>query len=266
MFAAVRFYDATLTAGLWQQGHRLPAERRRALAQHLDSGRVDYLEVAVWDPNAQRLTWMVEGHSWRYARPVVRVPLDGSPEANGARVRAALQAETPVVAVQISAAAEPEAWAPALQALAAAGREVIAVLEDFVEVHRRAGARVWQPVAAAVEAGAQGVTLGDATGQALPWEMATLMHEAVRRFPETVLGVRSGNANACADDNTLAAVRQGARLVHGTLHGHGQGQGFADLTHVRAALFRENGAFHDDADTLRALWEVGQTLDHWLYA
>ncbi len=265
MPAAVRFYDATLTAGLWQQGHRLSVERRHALARELDAGRVDYMEIAAWEGD-QGVAWMVTDLRPRHARAAVRVPLTADAQANAARVDAALRTDLPVLTLHIPAGAETTAWQAAVQRGRAAGREVLVVFVDFYRQHQAAPAAAWEGVRAAVDAGAAAVTLGDAAGEALPWEMSALMHAAVRRFPAAVLGVHSGNANACADENALVAVRQGARLVHGTLHGHGQGQGFADLTHIRAVLFRERDSAHDDADTLRHLWETGQTLDRWLYA
>ncbi len=266
MSATVRFYDATLTRGLGQPGRALSPSQRQALARELDAGRVDYIEVAWWDASADRVAWTVTGLRPRHARPAMQVPLGSDAAANARRVQAAREADVPVLTLHIPAAVAPGAWRAALEQARAAQVEVLVVLEDFYRFQQQHPAAAWERVQAALQAGAHAVTLDDARGEALPWEMALLMHAAVRRFPAAVLGVSGGNANACADDNALVAVRQGARLVHGTLHGLGRGQGYADLGHVRATLFRERGPARDDEQTLRVLWEAGQTLDHWLYA
>jgi len=266
MPTTVRFYDATLTAGLWQQGHRLSPARRAALARELDAGRVDYMEIALLDAATGQTVWMVDGFRPRHAKPTMRVPLGSEAASNAQRTAHALRTTLPVLAFHLPTTAPPAAWQTAIQQARAAQREVLVVFVDFFHAHRQAPNTAWTHARVALESGASAITLGDARGEALPWEMSDLVYMAVRRFPDAVVGVHSNNANACADDNALVAVRQGARLVHGTLHGHGHGRGFADLTHIRAVLFREAGPAHDDAAILRHLWETGQTLDQWLYA
>ncbi len=266
MTTPVQFYDATLTAGLWRQGHHLPLARRQTLARHLDAGQVDYLEITFWDPERAAWVWMVEEtFTPQHARASAYVPLSADAATNQDRIQAFLATALGAVTLGVPTAASATVWRASVQQVQEAGRRALVLLHDFYRQQRRDPTSAWAAFDAARQAGATAITLADEYGEALPWEMSTLVYRARRRAPAALLGVWSGNANACADDNALVAVQQGARLIYGTLHGHGQGRGFADLTHVRATLFREAGAQRAESTALRHLWETGQTLDRWLY-
>ncbi len=271
MSPVVRFYDATLTEG--PANGDLAMEQRQALARELDQSHVDFIETGMtWSASGRpRQYHAVEHFRPRYAQVAHQVRLEPGVDAV-ALVQAALQARTPVLTLQGPLEAAPQhreayrqAWAQSVNLAREHGRYVIVKFTDFYPTYPQDPQWARDMLATVWEAGADVLTLGDAQGSSLPWQVATITHEVRRRFPQTPLGFWMANANACADDNALSAVAQGATLIHGTLHGYGNGhQGYTDLACVGAALWRQHQARFSPQD-LEHLWDWSEQLHQWLY-
>ena len=274
MNGRIRFYDATLTEGPGRE--RLTSEQRIQLARELDASHVDFVEigmVVIQNGHIHAQT-LVEGFQPQHAQTAYQVVL--APDAEGPFSRVltpALQSEAPVITLRgplepWEAARREEHRRYLVQAVAAvkrAGRMAIFKAVDFFALYRRDPSTTWDVLSALWDAGVDILTLGDETGRSLPWEVATATHEVRRRFPKLPLGFWMANVNACADDNALSAVAQGASLIHGTLHGYGQNQGYTDLACVGAALWRQRQAVLTSQD-LEHLWDWSEILHKWLYA
>lgn len=274
MNGRIRFYDATLTEGLGRE--RLTPEQRTQLARELDASHVDFVEIGMvvaHNGHLETLT-MVEGFHPQHARAAYQVVL--SPEGGEMPARIldpALASEAPVITLR--GPLEPRDptqrhehrryLVTAVSTAKQAGRTVIFKAEDFFALFRRDPASTWDVLSALWDADVDVLTLGDAAGRSLPWEVATATHEVRRRFPQWPLGFWMANVNACADDNALSAVAQGVSLIHGTLHGYGQNQGYTDLACVGAALWRQRQAVLTSQD-LEHLWDWSEILHQWLYA
>jgi isopropylmalate/homocitrate/citramalate synthase len=100
----------------------------------------------------------------------------------------------------------------------------------------------------AVEAGAEEVVVVDTLGIATP-EVVAMLVERVRDWlgPGVPVHFHGHNDFGLATANAVAAVRAGARWIHGTVNGMGERAGNANLGEVALAL--------------RALWGVETALD-----
>jgi isopropylmalate/homocitrate/citramalate synthase len=100
----------------------------------------------------------------------------------------------------------------------------------------------------AVEAGAEEVVVVDTLGIATP-EVVAMLVERIRAWlgPDVPIHFHGHNDFGLATANAVAAVRAGARWIHGTVNGMGERAGNANLGEVALAL--------------RALWGVETALD-----
>lgn len=110
------------------------------------------------------------------------------------------------------------------------GREVIYTAEHFFDGFRADREYALANLHAAVESGADILSLGDSNGASLP----DLVEEGVRAAAEVaggrVLGLHLHNDLGLALANTLAGLKAGARHVQATVNGYGARTGITDLT------------------------------------
>lgn len=93
---------------------------------------------------------------------------------------------------------------------------------------------------AAEEAGADCLVLCDTNGGTLPFELAGVVSEVTDKV-KAPLGIHAHNDSETAVANTLAAVREGVRHVHGTINGFGERCGNANLCSIIPALTLKMG-------------------------
>jgi 2-isopropylmalate synthase len=119
------------------------------------------------------------------------------------------------------------------------GKEVIYDAEHFFDGFKANPEYALATLQAAILGGATSVVLCDTNGGCLPWEI----EEAVQTVRSEVLGVPLSAANIALGihahndsetgvANTLAAVRQGATHVQGTINGYGERCGNANLVSI----------------------------------
>ena len=113
--------------------------------------------------------------------------------------------------------------------------EVVYDAEHFFDGFRANPDYALQTLAAAVAAGAHWLVLCDTNGGTLPEGVAAAVAEVVRAFSVPV-GIHTHNDGELAVANTLAAIRQGATQVQGTINGIGERCGNVDLCSVVANL------------------------------
>ena len=105
----------------------------------------------------------------------------------------------------------------------------------FDALPRRPRVRAALP-AAALEAGAENVTLCDTNGSSLPPQVAEATARVVAEVGGERVGIHTHNDAECGVANSLAAVEQGASLVQGTMNGIGERCGNANLVSILPAL------------------------------
>jgi 2-isopropylmalate synthase len=137
------------------------------------------------------------------------------------------------------------------------GRRVIYDAEHFFDGWRDDGAYALECLAAAVEAGAENVTLCDTNGSSLPGQIAEATVAVASALGERAqIGIHTHNDAECAVANSLAAVEAGARLVQGTMNGYGERCGNANLVSILPALQLKLGYEVVDPERLRLLTDT----------
>jgi len=114
---------------------------------------------------------------------------------------------------------------------------------------------------AAIEGGAKIISLCDTNGSSLPDQVAEATADSVARFGDAVeWGIHTHNDAECGVANALAAVREGARVVQGTINGYGERCGNANLVSIIPALELKMGFETIGAERLTQLSSVAQEV------
>jgi 2-isopropylmalate synthase len=124
--------------------------------------------------------------------------------------------------------------------LRAEGRRVIYDAEHFFDGHRLNPEFALKTIEAAQEGGAELIALCDTNGGSLPERIAGGV-QAARQALKVPVGIHCHNDCDVATANSLAAVRQGAVQVQGTINGVGERCGNVDLISVIANLALKEG-------------------------
>ena len=100
--------------------------------------------------------------------------------------------------------------------------------EHFFDGYRADPGYALETLRAAVRGGAETVVLCDTNGGSLPWDVTSVVRSVKAELGHP-LGIHTHNDGECAVANTLAAVREGAVQVQGTINGYGERCGNANL-------------------------------------
>src|SRR6202012_5273318 len=129
--------------------------------------------------------------------------------------------------------------------------------EHFFDSYREDPGYALSCLEAAIDAGAENVTLCDTNGASLPVQVAAATEVVVSRFGDRAeVGIHTHDDAGCAVANSLAAVDAGARMVQGTMNGYGERCGNANLTTILPALQLKMGFDVVPAEKLEALTET----------
>jgi len=149
------------------------------------------------------------------------------------------------------------------------GKRVLYDAEHFFDAWREDGSYALECLRAAVEGGAENVTLCDTNGSSLPHEVeqATAAAVAALRGDDSgdgdrlSVGIHTHNDAECAVANSVAAVEAGATLVQGTANGYGERCGNANLFSVLPALQLKLGIECVPGERLARLTETAHLID-----
>jgi 2-isopropylmalate synthase len=111
------------------------------------------------------------------------------------------------------------------------GLEVLFDAEHFFDGYKENPKYAVRTIEAAAQGGADWVVLCDTNGGTMPHEVSSIVRD-VRENVGVPMGIHAHNDCECAVANTLAAVREGASMVHGTVNGYGERCGNANLCSV----------------------------------
>jgi 2-isopropylmalate synthase len=121
--------------------------------------------------------------------------------------------------------------------LVAAGKRVVYDAEHFFEGWRDDSGYALECLRAAVDAGAETVSLCDTNGASLPGQVADATRAVVTELGDRVrVGIHPHDDTGCGVANALVAVDAGATQVQGTMNGVGERTGNANLTTIIANL------------------------------
>lgn len=244
-------YDTTLRDGAQCEGLSLSLEDKLRIARQLDSLGIPFIEGG-WpgaNPKDVQFFWRLKEQPLTQAEVVAfcstRRP--GTTAANDEMLQAILSAGTRWVTLF------GKSWdLHVIESLKTTLEENLAMIRDTIEYLRSQGRRViydaehWfdgykhnrnyaiKTLEVAVDAGAEWLVLCDTNGGTLPHEVSQVVGEVLEalgtnREKSLQLGIHTHNDSGVAVANALAAVREGVRMVQGTINGYGERCGNADL-------------------------------------
>ena len=247
--AEVGFYDTTLRDGEQTVGVVLDPEQKLEIARGLADAGVERIEAGF--PR-------VSQDDWEAVRLIVEADLPAEIWGFSRAVRADVEAlvelgveasviESPISDLKLGAlGVSREAMLKRIrEAVSYAAENGITVAYFGVDSTRADPSFFDEAYRAGVEAGAAEVVVVDTIGVATPESV----HELVARASELGVPVHFHGHNdfGLATANAIAAIRAGARWIHGTINGMGERAGNANIGEVALAL--------------RALWGVETKLD-----
>ncbi|WP_445300906.1 citramalate synthase [Microcoleus sp. BR0-C5] len=244
-------YDTTLRDGAQCEGLSLSLEDKLRIARQLDSLGIPFIEGG-WpgaNPKDVQFFWRLKEQPLTQAEVVAfcstRRP--GTTAANDEMLQAILSAGTRWVTLF------GKSWdLHVIESLKTTLEENLAMIRDTIEYLRIQGRRViydaehWfdgykhnpdyaiKTLEAAADAGAEWLVLCDTNGGTLPHEVGQVVRDVLaalgtNREVPVQLGIHTHNDSGVAVANALAAVREGVRMVQGTINGYGERCGNADL-------------------------------------
>lgn len=266
----VYIYDTTLRDGTQREDLSLSLDDKLVIAQRLADFGVHYIEGGWPGSNPKDAEFFVRAGQMNLAQ--AKLTAFGATRRKNSRcdedknLRTLLDAKTPAVtmvgkswdyhvthvldatlAENLAMIGESMAW------MKAQGREVIYDAEHFYDGFCANPDYAIATLKAALDGGADWLTLCETNGGKLPWEIEDITREVLARLPGARLGIHCHNDSGCGVANSLAAVRGGAGLVQGTINGYGERVGNADLITIIPDLQLKMGCEVLPADRLREL-------------
>jgi len=269
-------YDTTLRDGAQQQGLSLTVADKLAIARHLDTLGVGFIEGG-W-PGA------IPKDTEFFKRARTELTLNNAQlAAFGSTRRPGLHAAEDPQVIMLRDSLAPVVTLVAKshhrhveKALKTTLRENLAMIADTIGFLRAGGQRVFldaehyfdgylsdphyaiEVVRTAMAAGADLVALCDTNGGMLPDQIAEIVSAAIASGAR--LGVHCHDDSACGVANTLAAVDAGATHVQGTANGYGERAGNANLFSVVAGLQLKKGFQVVSGDRLGEMSRISREI------
>ena len=276
----IYLFDTTLRDGAQTQGVDFSVADKVLIAGELDRLGIDYIEGGWPGANPTDDAFFADPPKLERARftafGMTRRP--GRSADNDPGLRALVESDVEAVclvgkasdfhvdeALEIEADENVAMIGDSVALLAGAGKEVLFDAEHFFDGYRANRAYGLACVGAALDAGARWVVLCDTNGGVLPHEVETIVADVVTTVPGDKLGIHTHDDTGNAVANTLAAVRAGARMVHGTINGLGERCGNANLISLIPTLVEKMGyATAMARDDLHHLTHCSRLLDELL--
>ncbi|MET0559805.1 MAG: citramalate synthase [Solirubrobacterales bacterium] len=275
----VKLYDTTLRDGMQGEGMSLSASEKARVVQALDRLGVQMIEAGFPSSNPKEVELFEQLAELELRQATVCAfgmtrRRDTAPEDDPA-LQTLVGAFTPVVTLvgktwglhleKVTKVSREENLAMIADSVGfcrAQGKRVVYDAEHFFDAFRDDAAYALECLEAAIEAGAENVTLCDTNGSSLPDEISTATAAVVARLLEKVeVGIHVHDDAGCGVANSLAAVREGARMVQGTINGYGERCGNANLTSILPALQLKMGFEVVGDEQLASLTETAHFLD-----
>ncbi len=273
----VLIYDTTLRDGTQREGISLSLQDKLRVTRILDDLGVHYIEGGWPGSNPKDAAYFqavkdVPLKSARIAAFGSTCRVDSQPN-DDENIKALVDSETPVVTVvgktSLLHVREVLRTTPeenlrlireSVAYLKSLGREVIYDAEHFFDGYKLDSDYTLQTLKAAVEGGADWVTLCDTNGGTMYWEVEQITCEMAAALPGVKLGIHTHNDSELAVANTLAGVRGGATMVQGTINGYGERCGNANLCSIIPNLSLKMGLSSVPESSLKQLTYVARTV------
>lgn len=241
-------YDTTLRDGTQGEDVSFSVEDKLKIVRRLDEFGIHYVEGGWPGSNPKDLEFFKRVPELDLQN--AKIAAFGSTRRAKNRVeedpniKALIEANTPVVtifgktwllhvraALQISEEENLAMIADSAAYLKSNDREVIYDAEHFFDGYKDNAGYALKTLLAAERSGADVIVLCDTNGGTLADEVTRIVRE-VRKHVNVPLGIHTHNDCELAVANTLAAVREGAVHVQGTVNGYGERCGNANLCSI----------------------------------
>ena len=281
----VKLYDTTLRDGMQGQGMSLSAAEKVRVVKALDRLGVHYIEAGFPSSNPKEVelfellsavdleTAVICAFGMTRRRGIAATEDDA--------LRTLVSSFAPVVTLvgktwglhlekvtKVSREENLEMIMDSVNFCRAEGKRVVYDAEHFFDAWRDDSAYALECLRTAGAAGAENVTLCDTNGAALPHQVAsataTVAEELRRSHPGVSIGIHTHNDAECGVANSLAGIDAGARLVQGTVNGHGERCGNANLISILGALELKLGYDVVGSERMRLLTETSHFVDELL--
>ena len=275
----VKLYDTTLRDGMQGEGMSLSAAEKARVVTALDRLGVQMIEAGFPSSNPKEAELF---------EALADLPLEGATIcAFGMTRRRGTAAEDDPALLTLVGSFAPvvtlvgKTWGLHLEKVTKVSREEnLAMIADsvafcrasdkrsiydaehFFDAYRDDPGYALACLEAAIDAGAENVTLCDTNGSSLPDQVAAATAVVVSRFgARAEVGIHVHDDAGCGVANSLAAVNEGARMVQGTVNGYGERCGNANLTTILPALQLKMGYSVVPDERLASLAETAHFVD-----
>ena len=271
---AVKIYDTTLRDGSQAEDISFSVEDKVRIAQKLDELGIHYIEGGWPGSNPRDLQFFQEIKSVSLSRAKI-VAFGSTCRAgilpkNDTNIRALIEAGTKVVtivgkswdvhpleALNITLDQNLDIIYSSIQFLKERVEEVIFDAEHFFDGFKNNPQYGLSTLKAAQEAKSDWIVLCDTNGGTFPGEIQSIVQEVKKKIA-VPLGIHVHNDTELAVANTILAVQEGVRMVHGTMNGYGERCGNANLCSVIPNLKLKMGIDCITDDQLRKITEVSR--------
>jgi len=231
-------YDTTLRDGAQCEGLSLSLEDKLRIARQLDSLGIPFIEGG-WpgaNPKDVQFFWRLKEQPLTQAEVVAfcstRRP--GTTAANDEMLQAILWDLHVIESLKTTLEENLAMIRDTIEYLRSQGRRVIYDAEHWFDGYKHNQDYAIKTLEVAADAGAEWLVLCDTNGGTLPHEVSQVVCDVLEalgtnREKFLQLGIHTHNDSGVAVANALAAVREGVRMVQGTINGYGERCGNADL-------------------------------------
>ena len=272
----IQVYDTTLRDGCQSEDVSLTLEDKLEIARRLDDLGVDYIEGGWPGSNERDAAFFT--HIKRAKLRHARIAAFGATRRAGIKASAdrnlmlIVRADTPVAcvvgktwdmhvreALRIPLEENLEVLHDTIAYLKKHVDEVIFDAEHFFDGYHFSPDYALSCLKSVEDAGADLICLCDTNGGRLPHEVEVAI-QAARQGLHVPLGIHCHNDSEVAVANTIAAVRNGAVQIQGTINGFGERCGNANLVSIIANLQLKLGYSCVPADRLKMLQETSMLV------
>ena len=248
----IQIYDTTLRDGTQSEGFTLSSNDKVRIAQKLDELGVAFIEGGWPGSNPKDVEFFERARDIQWKNALIAAfgstcRVKGGPE-DDANIKALLDSQTPICTIfgktwtlhvrEVLLTTLEDNLRIIEQSVAylkANGKRVIYDAEHFFDGYKADASYALETLCAAIRGGAETLVLCDTNGGALPWEVERIIRDLKPALAHP-FGIHTHNDSECAVVNSLAAIREGAIQVQGTINGVGERCGNANLISIMADL------------------------------
>jgi len=271
----VYYYDTTLRDGSQAEGVSFSLEDKLRITEILDKLGIHYVEGGWPGSNPKDIEYFKNVIHLKLKN--IKVSAFGStryhknkPEEDP-NLLALIDAKVPVVcifgktwdfhvkyALKVSLEKNLDMIYDSVKFLKSKGKEVIYDAEHFFDGYKANPQYALKTLQAAVEGGAENLTLCDTNGGTITSELIKIIEVVKKEFPDVPLGIHAHNDSDLGVANSIAAVEMGIELVQGTINGYGERCGNANLCSIIPNIELKIGIKVLKPQQLKMLYEVSR--------